>query len=89
MRLLQQEKPPPNRNSNPPTPHHHHGDEGFKSEEKLITKWFEIMPEFWKGQSIFPHKRILYNQAYRDTPTPPPKLCSILPLTPLTLVRPS
>ena len=47
------------------------------------------MPEFRKDQCIFPHKRILYNHAYRDTPTPPRMLCSNLPLAPLTLVRPS
>ena len=37
------------------------------------------MPKFREGHCIFPHKRNLYKHAYRDTPTPPPKLCSNLP----------
>ena len=56
---------------------------GMSSEEKLITKWFEIMPKFQKGHCIFPHKRNLYKYAYRDTPIPPPKLFPNLPPTPL------
>ena len=51
----------------------------ISSEEKQIAKWFKIMPEFRKGHCILPHKRNLYKHAYRDTPTPTPKLCWNLP----------
>ena len=51
------------------------------------------MPKFRKGHYFFPHKRNLYKHAYRDTTTPPPKLCSNLPPPPrhlkIRLVRPS
>ena len=60
--------------------------------KKLFAKWFEVMPKFRKGHCFFPHKRNLYKHAYRDTPTPPPKLCSTPPPPrhlKIRLVRPS
>jgi len=47
--------------------------QGMSSEEKLIAKWFEIMPESRKGHCMFPHKRNTYKHSYRGTPAPPPK----------------
>ena len=72
-----------NRNGwSPPPPPPPQWKWGMRSEEKLFAKWFEIMPKFREGHCVFPHKRNLYKHAYRDTPTPPPKLCSTLPPPP-------
>ena len=40
------------------------------------------MPKFREGYCVFPHKRNLYKHAYRDRPTPPPKLCLTCPPPP-------